>query len=298
MGSMDESTAAWIADGFAGQRMLGVPRPVVDDALRMPVTRRLLVTDAGFFPRATLHGRSRLRGASEHVIMVCTAGAGWCRTDEGQFDVGAADAVLLPKGRAHTYGAAEQDPWTLWWMHVVGTDSDELIAAASASATSPVVHLADPAPATSLISRVIDMLADGSTSASLVGAAGAAWHAMTVIAATGRQRATGEADPVDRALEHLRSTSPRRTNVAALAAMVGLSASHLNAVFRQRIGTGPLEFQLQLRMSRARELLDTTALTVAAVARATGYTDPLYFSRQFTKVHGQSPKAYRQRHHD
>lgn len=84
MSSMDESTAAWIADGFVGQRMLAVPRPVVDHALGAPVTRRLLVTDAGFFPRATRHGRSRSRGATEHVVMVCTAGAGWCRTEEGR----------------------------------------------------------------------------------------------------------------------------------------------------------------------------------------------------------------------
>ncbi|MGV9801853.1 helix-turn-helix domain-containing protein [Mycobacterium sp. NPDC003449] len=296
MSNMDESMATWIADGFAGQRMLCVPRPVVDDALRVPITRRLLVTDAGFFPRATRHGRSRPHGASEHVVMVCTAGAGWCRTDQGRFDVAAGDVVVLPKARSHTYGAADSDPWTLWWLHVDGHDSDELVAVAGSSAVGPVVHVADPAPIASLISRAIDMLADGSTSASLVGASGAAWHALTVIATTGRRRSTSETDPMDQVLEHLRLTSPRRTDVASLAAMVGLSTSHLNAVFRQRTGVGPLEFQLQLRMSRARELLDTTTSTVAAVARHTGYSDPLYFSRQFTKVHGQSPTTYRQRH--
>ncbi|UGU33119.1 helix-turn-helix transcriptional regulator [Mycolicibacterium smegmatis] len=157
----------------------------------------------------------------------------------------------------------------------------------------PVVHLADPAPATSLISQVIEMLADASTTAGLIGAAGVAWHVLTVIAATGRQRSTGEADPVDRTLEHLRATSSRRTGVATLAAIVGLGTSHLNALFRQRTGIGPLEFQQQLRMSRARELLDTTTLTIAAVARTAGFNDPLYFSRQFTKVHGLSPAAYR-----
>ncbi|MCP2626805.1 AraC family transcriptional regulator [Mycolicibacterium smegmatis] len=37
----------------------------------------------------------------------------------------------------------------------------------------------------------------------------------------------------------------------------------------------------------------TTTLTIAAVARTAGFNDPLYFSRQFTKVHGLSPAAYR-----
>jgi len=79
--------------------------------------------------------------------------------------------------------------------------------------------------------------------------------------------------------------------------MVGPSPSHVNAVFRQQTGTGPLHHQVLLRMARARELLDTADLTVAAVGRAAGYADPLYFSRQSSPVQGESPTAYRERHH-
>jgi AraC-like DNA-binding protein len=49
-------------------------------------------------------------------------------------------------------------------------------------------------------------------------------------------------------------------------------------------------------MSRARELLDTTDQAVAEIARALGYADPFYFSRQFRSVHGVSPSGYRVQH--
>ena len=56
MVGMDETTvepeAGAIPDGFAGQRMLVVPRDAVAKALRHPVTGKLLVTDAGCFPHA------------------------------------------------------------------------------------------------------------------------------------------------------------------------------------------------------------------------------------------------------
>jgi AraC family transcriptional regulator of arabinose operon len=46
-------------------------------------------------------------------------------------------------------------------------------------------------------------------------------------------------------------------------------------------------------MPRARELLDTTDYSIAAVAAAAGYPDSFNFARQFKKVHGVSPFGYR-----
>ncbi|MGE9362658.1 helix-turn-helix domain-containing protein [Isoptericola nanjingensis] len=294
---MDETTAeptGSLRDGFAGQRMVVVPRPAVNAALSRPVTSRLMVTDAGFFPHAARHGRSRPAGAREHILLVCTGGTGWCHTTDGRFDVRPGDVVLLPAGAAHEYGAADDDPWTLWWLHMTGGDTDELAAAARAAAGGPVSHLRDPAPVASLVSQVIDALDDG-TAGGLIRATGAAWNALAIVVATGRRSPGPAPDPVERAVEHLRATSPRRTSVAALAAMVGLSTSQLGARFRTQVGTSPLQYQAGLRLARARELLDATDIPVAAVAQACGFDDPLYFSRQFARTHGVSPSAYRTR---
>ncbi|MDA1364338.1 AraC family transcriptional regulator [Glycomyces algeriensis] len=296
---MDESMVAVdpgaIPEGFAGQRMLVVPRLAVERALRHPVTGKLLVTDAGCFPHAARHGRSRPRGAPEHVFLVCTDGAGWCRIDGVHTAVARGGAVMIPAGRAHAYGASDADPWTLWWFHFTGADAADLVGAANAAASGHVTHLRDPAPVASLISQVIDALDSGPTVAGFTRATGAAWHALAHVIATGRRNPGTSLSPLERAVEHLRATSPQRTTVPALASMVGLSASQISALFREHLGVSPLQFQVQLRMSRARELLDGTELPIAAVARETGYGDPMYFSRQFTRIHDMTPTAYRSR---
>lgn len=297
MPDMEETTIVGpeaVREGFAGQRMLVLAPPVVRAALARPVTRRLLVTDAGFFPHAARHGRTRPGGAGQHVVLVCTDGAGWCRTPEGRFPVRRGDAVVLPASVAHQYAASEDTPWTLWWFHVVGEDSAELVQAAHRAAGGPVAHLRDPAGVASLVSQVIDAL-DTGTAGGLVSASGAAWHALAQLVATGRRVPGPSPSPVERAVEHLRATTPRRTSVDALAAMVGLSPSQLGSLFRRQVGVAPLRYQNDLRMARARELLDSTALPVAAVASRCGYDDALYFSRQFTRTHGLSPTAYRSR---
>lgn len=297
MASMDETTVIEelvLRDGFAGQRMFVVPRPTVHAALERPVTSRLLVTDAGLFPHAAHHGRLREGGTSQHILMLCTGGAGWCRTPDGRFAVQRGDAVLLPADVPHEYAASEDDPWTLWWLHFMGLDSAELVHAAHQAAGGPLSHLRDPTPVAGLISQVIDAL-DFGTAGGLVRATGAAWNALTHLIATGRRTPGFALSPVEQAIEHLRATTPQRTSVEALAAMVGLSPSQLNAVFRQQVGVPPLRYQSDLRMARARELLDSTELTVAAIASRCGYDDPLYFSRQFTRTHGLAPTSYRAR---
>ena len=86
-----------------------------------------------------------------------------------------------------------------------------------------------------------------------------------------------------------------RVSVPELAGRVGMSASHLSALFRRELGCGPAEYHARLRMAVARELLDTTADPVSAVARQVGYEDPFYFARQFRSAHGMTATQYRDR---
>lgn len=280
-------------DGFVGQRMLTLPRPTIRRALLQPVTGRLLVTDAGFFPHASRHGRSRPQGAGQHIVLICTDGAGWCWTPAGRFAVQRGDAVVVPAGTPHAYGASAEQPWTLWWLHVVGADAPELVRAANA-AGGLLSHLRDPAPLASLVSQTIDSL-DLGTAGGLVRASGSAWNLLAQLIATGRRPKGVMQNPVEQAIDHLRATSPKRTSVESLAAMVGLSTSQFTTLFKEQVGVPPLRYQNNLRMARARELLDSTAMTVAEVAAECGYSDPLYFSRQFSQVHQISPTRYRSR---
>jgi transcriptional regulator GlxA family with amidase domain len=116
---------------------------------------------------------------------------------------------------------------------------------------------------------------------------------MTLLAADRRTISRQQADPVEATIEHLRANVSTRVSLADLAGMAGLSVSHYSALFRRATGYGPLEYQTRLRMGTARDLLDTTDRPVASVAAQVGFTDALYFSRQFRRIHGMSPTEYR-----
>lgn len=295
---MDETTIVRqagvmvIEDGFPGQRLLVMPRPRVKAALASPGSSHLVVTDAGYFPEARAHGMTRREGVAQCVILVCTRGSGWCEIDGVRHPVQAGQVVLLPPGTPHSYGADTGAPWTLWWLHVVGRDLAEFLRVAGVTASAPVRELSDTYRIVALVEEIVQAMERDQTFASTLAASGAAWHLMALLCAE-RTAGAPKVSAIDQAIEYLRQHVTDQISIGDLARMARLSPSHFAARFRQETGSSPLKYQTQLRMSRARELLDTTDLPVAQIAARVGYADPFYFARQFTSVHGVPPIRYR-----
>ena len=77
---------------------------------------------------------------------------------------------------------------------------------------------------------------------------------------------------------------------------VNLSLSRFTHVFTDTIGVSPYHYLMNLRIARAKELLEYSALRVGEIAESVGFADPLYFSRIFRKYAGTSPRAYREQY--
>lgn len=79
------------------------------------------------------------------------------------------------------------------------------------------------------------------------------------------------------------------------AAVCNLSVYRFIHLFRQLTGQSPYAYQTRIRLDRARDLLDSTTMSIAEVAAMVGYSNPLYFSRIFRKGTGLSPTEYKKR---
>ncbi|MBQ6339949.1 MAG: helix-turn-helix domain-containing protein [Kiritimatiellae bacterium] len=90
-------------------------------------------------------------------------------------------------------------------------------------------------------------------------------------------------------LEHLAEP----LDVAALAAKFSLSPSRFAHRFRDAFGTTPQAYVEGCRIAMARRLLLTTTLSVKEIAFASGFKDPLYFSKRFARMAGNAPSAWR-----
>ena len=99
------------------------------------------------------------------------------------------------------------------------------------------------------------------------------------------------------AISHLQSEWShlplRRVGVAELAETAHVSRGYLNRLFRAEFGVSASAALERLRSSRAESLLTCTDLTIAAIARQSGYADVAHFSHRFSSIYGVPPTAYR-----
>ena len=243
-------------EGFENQRLCVVPRPQVEAALERAGTRRMTVTDAGYFPAASGHRRIRPNGAPETIVILCVAGAGAVRI------AGTAYALT---------------PWT--WITIpaspaarvsgVGRRSmDDLVAACARHATSPsspgrcsASRARSPAARDRRRRRAVRRARQPARATPLPRASARGLRSRVAAADAGVADSILPAEGLARSSE--RSATSRRASTAAsrcaeLASMVGMSPSHLSALFRRATGGGPGAFHTSLKMASARSLLDTT----------------------------------------
>ncbi len=80
-------------------------------------------------------------------------------------------------------------------------------------------------------------------------------------------------------------------SVGAMAKSLGYSQRHLSRVFGKLAGLTPVQFVLELRLQRARQLLEgRNAASVAEVRYEIGIESASYFTRKFTERFGKKPK--------
>ena len=84
--------------------------------------------------------------------------------------------------------------------------------------------------------------------------------------------------------------------VAELAREVHMSPFHFTRMFKLATGYAPHQYLTLRRMERARELLATSDLPIAAIAAAVGYQTQAHFTGVFARHAGTTPKVYRVSH--
>lgn len=104
---------------------------------------------------------------------------------------------------------------------------------------------------------------------------------------------------MDRRVQHvvsfIRNNYQRKLTLREMAKSVNLSTWWLCHLFKTNTGTSPERFLAQVRLEKAKTLLENSFLSVKEVTTEVGMSDPGYFSRSFKAAYGMTPAQWREK---
>ncbi|TXI05060.1 MAG: AraC family transcriptional regulator [Rhizobium sp.] len=183
--------------------------------------------------------------------------------------------------------------WSYLWLGFVGYGLDTLFDSLDVMA-NPVFDVTSPTNVEMLFTGILDeiegngFLTDSRCFAMLA----------QLISSLVSERADGgdnggAVQRLQRVMEMVRADLTHPWTIAEFATAAHLSQAQLFRRFRQRMGTTPVDWLRHERINAAKPLLVVTDEQVGKIAAICGYPDPFHFARDFKKLVGVTPSAFR-----
>ncbi|EAQ45234.1 Transcriptional Regulator, AraC family protein [Roseobacter sp. MED193] len=94
-------------------------------------------------------------------------------------------------------------------------------------------------------------------------------------------------------LFYIQTRLDRTITVDQLAAEAGMSSSHFARLFKETLGSTPMQYVMAYRIEQAIRMMEDTARPLGDIALACGFADQAHFTRSFKQVVGQTPRTHR-----
>ena len=110
----------------------------------------------------------------------------------------------------------------------------------------------------------------------------------------GRSSSSARLSPtLSEAVDYMTSNIDSAINLADIAQATNRSSSHIARMFRIELGMPPHRYLINLRVEKARRLLEKTSMSIAEIAYECGFAHQEHLTRLFRRHCGTTPAAYR-----
>ncbi|CAG7645250.1 AraC family transcriptional regulator [Paenibacillus allorhizosphaerae] len=230
-----------------------------------------------------------------YLLHYVVSGSGELYCSGRTHKIEAGDCFFIFPGEKVVYSADPANPWFYRWVGFKGHLADILLKKISVSSERPVVRAEQRRRTAAFLYRIQTVLNQGLRGCDLEssGLLRILLSQWLLEEATEKQMLSAEADQkVEQAVRWLSLQYSQPVSIERLAQSLGYHRTYFSKIFKRRTGLTPAAFLHNIRMEHAQILL-SRMLTVEEVAYSVGYTDALFFSKQFKKWSGRTPSDYR-----
>ncbi|XCP83972.1 AraC family transcriptional regulator [Roseburia hominis] len=230
-----------------------------------------------------------------YIIHYILEGKGIFKTGEQRYELNPGEGFLIVPEKVTFYQADKETPWSYLWIGFAGEAAAQYLSKIGLGTEMPVFRSDKREEFTQIVNEMLECrpctMANQFRRESLL------YEFFHIIAEdieleTSQER-MDENKYVGAAVEFIQNNYYNPIKVSQIADYVNINRSYLYLLFRETLGMSPQEYLTNYRVSRARELLTLTDLSIESVAYSCGYRDALVFSKAYKSRMGVPPLKFR-----
>lgn len=234
-----------------------------------------------------------------YLIHYVLSGKGLFRSHDKEYRLEAGYGFLIEPDELAFYQADKSDPWSYLWVGFAGVRAAEYLSSIGLSGRHPIFSCDCSEELYTIVKDMMEHntcgVADDLRRDGLLGVF------LSVIAREAGVVARNEEDKgnryVKQAVSFIQSNYCDPIRVTDIADYVCINRSYLYTLFDRYLGMSPQKFLTVFRITKARELLESTSYPIESIALSCGYCDAMVFAKAFRAVKGMSPSQYRRESH-
>lgn len=206
--------------------------------------------------------------------------------------------VLFPE-EWHTYRPAKNIGWEVYWLGLNGKNMLDLLSNNFFSRSNPIIDIGFNEQMVALYKQGIE-IANFQKTAYQQMLAGLTHHLLSFIFYSEKNNSFRDKEiisQIDRARMIMRDNAYNNKSPEEIAMELNISYSWFRRVFKQYTGFSPVQYQMEIKVQKAKELLTSTAMQIKEICYELDFESVSYFVTFFKSKVGVSPTKYRLRVH-
>jgi AraC-like DNA-binding protein len=205
--------------------------------------------------------------------------------------------VFLFPDEWHTYYPLKQSGWAEYWLGFKGKMADDLLQNSFFSPKKPLLNIGFNEQLVALFKQGIDIAEYQKTAYQQVLAGIISLLLGQIFYADKNNAFRDKAiiSQIDKARLMLRENLDNTITPEKIAAMLNISYSWFRRIFKQYTGFSPAQYQMEIKLQKAKELLTSTSLQIKEIAFELNFDSVSYFVTFFKMKTNTSPTDYRKK---
>lgn len=228
-----------------------------------------------------------------YLIHYILAGSGTFRVNGIDYHLHSGQGFFIEPNYQTYYIADELTPWSYVWLGFTGSYATTLVEQLAISEQTPVFNNDHYYELADCVNQIIQRPLTNTATTLRANSNLLRFLSLIADSTVVSGHRTAQQNPyVDRAIAYL-ARHVATASADQLAQAVNLDRSYLSTLFKQVTDLTPGQYIRNFRITKARHLLESSALPVEEVAQQCGYDHANSFTRIFKRTYGMTPREYR-----